>query len=70
MPGLLVIADDAKPLALAGSWAGRKARSARRTRDMFLESAFFSPEAIAGNRAWWDLPPTPRSALSAAWILP
>jgi len=50
MPGL---AGNSRRRKAAGagpeSWAGRKARSAAQTRDMFLESAFFSPEAIAGK---------------------
>ncbi len=49
MPGLLVIADDAKPLALAGIMGGQESAVSAQTRDMFLESAFFSPEAIAGK---------------------
>ncbi|MGH8711608.1 MAG: phenylalanine--tRNA ligase subunit beta, partial [Burkholderiales bacterium] len=49
MPGLLVIADDSKPLALAGIMGGQYSAVSTQTRDMFLESAFFSPEAIAGK---------------------
>ncbi|MFI4922647.1 MAG: phenylalanine--tRNA ligase subunit beta, partial [Burkholderiales bacterium] len=49
MPGLLVIADDAKPLALAGIMGGQESAVNAQTRDVFLESAFFSPEAIAGK---------------------
>ena len=49
IPGLLVIADDAKPLALAGIMGGQESAVGTQTRDMFLESAFFSPEMIAGK---------------------
>ena len=48
-PGLLVIADDARPLALAGIMGGQQSAVGPQTRDVFLESAFFSPEAIAGK---------------------
>ncbi|HZW86216.1 MAG TPA: phenylalanine--tRNA ligase subunit beta [Gallionella sp.] len=46
---LLVIADDAQVLALAGIMGGRDSGVASGTRDVFLESAFFNPDAIAGK---------------------
>ena len=49
MHALLVIADDQKPLALAGIMGGQQSAVGPQTRDIFLESAFFSPEAIAGK---------------------
>ena len=47
--GLLVIADEAKALALAGIIGGQQSAVGSKTRDLFIESAFFSPEAIAGK---------------------
>ncbi|HTH40628.1 MAG TPA: phenylalanine--tRNA ligase subunit beta, partial [Rhodocyclaceae bacterium] len=44
-----VIADDAKALALAGIMGGEDSGVTTATRDIFLESAFFAPDAIAGK---------------------
>ncbi|MDD3884593.1 MAG: phenylalanine--tRNA ligase subunit beta [Gallionella sp.] len=46
---VLVIADDKGPLALAGIMGGAASGVETTTRDIFLESAFFAPEAIAGR---------------------
>jgi len=46
---LLVIADDAQPLALAGVMGGRDSAVSAETRSVFLECAFFAPEAIGGR---------------------
>ena len=48
-PGFLVIADESAPLAVAGVMGGRDSRVTDDTRDVFLESAFFAPEAIIGR---------------------
>ncbi len=48
-PSFLVIADDAKAVALAGIMGGLDTAVGDATRDVFLESAFFSPDAIAGK---------------------
>jgi len=45
----LVIADHAKPLALAGIMGGEESAVTAATRDVLLESAFFDPSAIAGK---------------------
>jgi phenylalanyl-tRNA synthetase beta chain len=45
----LVIADEEKAVALAGIMGGSSTAVSGATRDVFLESAFFSPEAIAGK---------------------
>lgn len=45
---MLVIADDTQPLALAGIMGGERASVSEDTETVFLESAFFKPECIAG----------------------
>jgi phenylalanyl-tRNA synthetase beta chain len=44
-----LIADEAKPLALAGIMGGEHSGIADTTKDLFLECAFFTPTAIAGK---------------------
>ncbi|NWG30509.1 MAG: phenylalanine--tRNA ligase subunit beta [Rhodocyclaceae bacterium] len=44
-----LIADDEKPLALAGIMGGEHSGISAATTDLFLESAFFAPAAIAGK---------------------
>jgi len=48
-PDLLVIADDAQPLALAGIMGGAASAVTLDTRDILLEAAFFAPDVIAGK---------------------
>jgi phenylalanyl-tRNA synthetase beta chain len=45
----LVIADEKKAVALAGIMGGAPTAVSDATADIFLESAFFSPEVIAGK---------------------
>ncbi|MEQ6917556.1 phenylalanine--tRNA ligase subunit beta [Halomonas aquatica] len=45
----LVIADERGPLAIAGIMGGEQSGVSVETRDIFLESAFFSPLAVAGQ---------------------
>lgn len=45
--GSLLIADDEQPLALAGIMGGKHSAVTDETRDLFLESAWFRPEAIS-----------------------
>ncbi len=45
----LVIADEKNPLALAGVMGGSESAVSDGTQDIFLECAFFSPQAIAGE---------------------
>lgn len=45
----LVIADAAGPVALAGIMGGKPTAVDDNTADLFLESAFFEPQAIAGR---------------------
>jgi len=53
--GSLVIADDSKTLALAGVMGGENSAVDDSTKDLFLESAFFKPEAIAGKARSYGL---------------
>lgn len=46
---ILMIADDAKPLAMAGIMGGEESGITLETGELFLESAFFAPKAIAGR---------------------
>lgn len=45
----LVISDKTKPCALAGVMGGLESSVTDDTKDIFLESAFFTPKAIAGK---------------------
>lgn len=45
-PGILVIADREKPIALAGVMGGAETEVKDETRDIFLESAWFEPRSI------------------------
>ena len=45
----LVIADEVRPLALAGIMGGHGSRVTDTTRNVFLESAYFAPVAIVGR---------------------
>lgn len=51
----LVIADDNGPVALAGIMGGRPTAVSAGTHDLLLESAFFSPLAIAGRARAYGL---------------
>ncbi|MDP2227120.1 MAG: phenylalanine--tRNA ligase subunit beta [Moraxellaceae bacterium] len=51
----LVIADAAKPLAMAGVMGGQASAVSTSTRDIFLESAFFAPLAVAGKARSYGL---------------
>ncbi|MBA2490296.1 MAG: phenylalanine--tRNA ligase subunit beta [Gammaproteobacteria bacterium] len=53
--GTLLIADHARPLALAGIMGGQDSAVGVHTRDIFLESAHFSPGAIAGRARIYGL---------------
>ncbi len=51
----LLIADDKRPLAIAGVMGGEDSAVADSTSDIFLESAFFRPEIIAGKARSYGL---------------
>src|SRR5258706_615836 len=46
---VLCIADDSGPIGLAGIMGGESTKAESGTRNIFLESAFFFPQAIAGR---------------------
>ena len=46
---VLLIADDQRPVAMAGIMGGEDSGITLETTEMFLESAFFAPKAIAGR---------------------
>src|SRR4029077_9855962 len=46
---VLCITDDSGPIGLAGIMGGESTKAETTTRNLFLESAFFFPEAIAGR---------------------
>jgi phenylalanyl-tRNA synthetase beta chain len=51
----LVIADNSRPLALAGIMGGENSGVNDQTRSIFLESAYFAQEAIAGKARGYGL---------------
>ncbi len=51
----LVIADDRSPVALAGIMGGEGSAVGDETVDIFLESAWFNPQAIAGKARSYGL---------------
>ncbi|MBB3232987.1 phenylalanine--tRNA ligase subunit beta [Halomonas stenophila] len=53
--GTLVIADERGPLAIAGIMGGEHSGVNAGTRDIFLESAHFSPLAVAGQARAYGL---------------
>jgi phenylalanyl-tRNA synthetase beta chain len=52
---VLVIADDAGPIGLAGIMGGQRASVTTATQDIFFESAFFAPEALRGRARRYGL---------------
>ncbi|MDN3555186.1 phenylalanine--tRNA ligase subunit beta [Halomonas maura] len=53
--GTLIIADERGPLAIAGVMGGEHSGVNAETRDIFLESAHFSPLAVAGQARAYGL---------------
>ncbi|AOE49506.1 phenylalanine--tRNA ligase subunit beta [Kangiella sediminilitoris] len=51
----LMIADNSKPLAIAGVMGGEHSGVTTETHDIFLESAYFDPIAIAGKARQYGL---------------
>ncbi|MDR5898357.1 phenylalanine--tRNA ligase subunit beta [Halomonas vilamensis] len=54
-PETLLITDDKGPLAMAGVMGGEKSGISANTQTIFLESAFFTPLAIAGQARSYGL---------------
>lgn len=54
-PDVLVIADQNKPIAMAGIMGGKFTAVGPLTKDIFLESAYFNPMAIAGRARHYGL---------------
>ena len=48
-PDVLLIADDHRPVAMGGIMGGEESAISLATTEVFLESAFFAPTAIAGR---------------------
>jgi phenylalanyl-tRNA synthetase beta chain len=53
--GTLMIADEVKPLAMAGIMGGQGSGVDKQTRHLFLEAAFFTPELMAGRARHYGL---------------
>ena len=54
-PDTLVIADAEKAVAMAGIFGGLHSGVTAQSQDIFLESAFFAPEAMAGKARQYGL---------------
>ena len=52
---VLLIADGDGPVAIAGVMGGQRSAVSSTTRDVFLESAFFSPTTVAATARRFDL---------------
>ncbi len=82
-PDMLVIADEAKPIALAGVIGGQASAVTEETKDVFIESAYFDPVSVRKTRKaaglqtdasyrferGADIAFPPRAALMAASLL-
>lgn len=53
--GTLLIADHTRPLAMAGIMGGKHSAVSAQTVDLFLESAFFAPNPLAGKARSYGL---------------
>ncbi len=51
----LIIADESRPLAIAGVMGGENSGVSDKTTDIFLESAFFAPLSLAGKARSYGL---------------
>lgn len=54
-PDTLLIADHQGPLAIAGIMGGKRSAVSEATTDIFLESAFFAPNLLAGKARSYGL---------------
>jgi phenylalanyl-tRNA synthetase beta chain len=53
-PTVLCITDDSGVIGLAGIMGGESTKADENTRNVFLEAAFFHPQAIAGRARRWN----------------
>ena len=54
-PDTLIIADHAKPIAIAGVMGGEHSGVSPKTRDLVLEAAYFDPITLAGKARYYGL---------------
>ena len=54
-PDVLLIADDAGPIGIAGIMGGERTSVSAETTDIFFEAAYFAPDAIIGRGKRWGL---------------
>jgi phenylalanyl-tRNA synthetase beta chain len=54
-PDVLVIADHAGPIGIAGIMGGQRTSVSAETTDIFFEAAYFTPDAIIGRGKRWGL---------------
>lgn len=54
-PDVLLIGDEAGPIGIAGIMGGERTAVSARTTDVFLEVAYFSPDALMGRALRWGL---------------
>ena len=54
-PEMLVIADEKKPVAIAGVMGGEDSEVTEGTQDVFIESAYFDPASVRKTRKALDL---------------
>jgi len=52
---VLLIADDAGPIGIAGIMGGERTSVSAETTDVFFEAAYFAPDAITGRGKRWGL---------------
>jgi phenylalanyl-tRNA synthetase beta chain len=53
--GVLCITDESGPIGLGGIMGGESTKAETTTRNLFLESAFFHPDAVAGRARRYNL---------------
>ena len=54
-PDVLVIADSAGPVGIAGIMGGQRTAVSAETTDVFFEAAYFAPDAVIGRPLRWGL---------------
>lgn len=54
-PDVLLIADSAGPVGIAGIMGGQRTAVSAETTDVFFEAAYFAPDAVIGRAMRWGL---------------